>query len=542
MLHAPTVGTNQKNGPVSRTRRPESTGMPVATQLQPVVRPSQAGRLLQRQCACGGTPGPTGECAACRARREAVMTRRAANRGEASAVPSIVHDVLRSPGQPLDMPTRAFMEPRFGADFGGVRIHTDARAAESARAVRALAYTVGNHLVFGEGRYQPGSQGGKRLLAHELVHAIQQTQSRATSPPLPPRLRMGDAGDVYEREAEAQARRALDGNPGGLLQVQPRFRVPELQRFASCGSPEECPPRVSGEVERARRSPMFVGGVSGPVVGLLVGNFAVGSSALKPDLQRNSAWMNYLDQMAANTNVRWEILGFTDCAGDESTNERLRLARATVVYNALPQRARNRVDGFSAASLSDCVAENADEQGRAYNRSALISQASVEYAFEEETVTVSPYAACYDGTTVFVSKNGRSHSCPAVTGNIGAPTDDGVYCIRRQGEAQRSPLFGADRSRWYLLEPLFTTTRSRMHLHPGRFSEGCITVTDSSCFDQLADVLNGPGTVAGTGYDGYPPGNREGVINPPQSVTCVGRMLVRRRTGGCGFMSRPPAP
>jgi hypothetical protein len=91
-----------------------------------------------------------------------------------AAAPPIVHDVLRSPGQPLDAATRAFMEPRFGQDFGHVRVHTDAKAAESARTIGAQAYTVGENLVFGAGRYAPGSMTGKNLLAHELTHTVQQ--------------------------------------------------------------------------------------------------------------------------------------------------------------------------------------------------------------------------------------------------------------------------------------------------------------------------------------------------------------------------------
>jgi Domain of unknown function (DUF4157) len=91
--------------------------------------------------------------------------------------PPIVHDVLRSPGQPLDAATRAFMEPRFGHDFSGVRVHTDARAAESAQAVNALAYTVGQNIVFDTGLYSPNSYAGRNLVVHELAHAIQQSHS-----------------------------------------------------------------------------------------------------------------------------------------------------------------------------------------------------------------------------------------------------------------------------------------------------------------------------------------------------------------------------
>lgn len=88
--------------------------------------------------------------------------------------PHIVHEVVRSPGQPLDPAIRSFMEPRFGHDFSSVRVHTDARSAHSASALDALAYTVGDNLVFGTGRYSTATDAGKKLLAHELTHVVQQ--------------------------------------------------------------------------------------------------------------------------------------------------------------------------------------------------------------------------------------------------------------------------------------------------------------------------------------------------------------------------------
>lgn len=94
--------------------------------------------------------------------------------GEGNLVPPIVHDVLRSQGQPLESSTRGFMEQRFGHDFSRVRVHDDSRAAASARAVNARAYSVGSQIVFGEGRYAPGMSGGRQLLAHELAHVVQQ--------------------------------------------------------------------------------------------------------------------------------------------------------------------------------------------------------------------------------------------------------------------------------------------------------------------------------------------------------------------------------
>src|SRR5207253_7660299 len=122
---------------------------------------------LQRKCACGGSAGVFGECAECRAEREATLQRRTAHQAEHDTVPPIVREVLRSPGQPLDKETRAFMEPRFGYDFGHVRVHADARAAASARAVDALAYTVGSDVVFGATDGLRNSSAGRELLAHE---------------------------------------------------------------------------------------------------------------------------------------------------------------------------------------------------------------------------------------------------------------------------------------------------------------------------------------------------------------------------------------
>lgn len=89
----------------------------------------------------------------------------------------MIGETLGQAGQPLDASTRSFMEPRFGFDFSRVRIHTDALAAESATAINALAFTVGNHIVFGANQYMPDSRVTRSLLAHELTHVVQQSQS-----------------------------------------------------------------------------------------------------------------------------------------------------------------------------------------------------------------------------------------------------------------------------------------------------------------------------------------------------------------------------
>ena len=131
-------------------------------------------RLLQRQCACDQHTQADEECEECRKKHEGALQRAAVNNTSVSVVPPIVHKVLNAPGQTLEAETRALVEPRFGYDFSQVRVRTDAKAAESARAVNALAYTAGRDVVFGVEQYAPGMIYGRKLLAHELTHVMQQ--------------------------------------------------------------------------------------------------------------------------------------------------------------------------------------------------------------------------------------------------------------------------------------------------------------------------------------------------------------------------------
>jgi Domain of unknown function (DUF4157) len=94
--------------------------------------------------------------------------------------PPIVREALNSPGRPLDDATRAFFEPRFGRDFSRVRVHADARAAQSASTIGARAYTSGHHMVFAAGEYAPLGENGRRLIAHELAHTSQQRSANST--------------------------------------------------------------------------------------------------------------------------------------------------------------------------------------------------------------------------------------------------------------------------------------------------------------------------------------------------------------------------
>lgn len=154
---------------------------------------------LQRKCGCGGSAGRHGDCEGCRAKMN--LQRKAAGPSGQDTVPAIVREALRSSGQPLDSATRGFFEARFGHDFGQVRVHTDARTAESARAVHALAYTAGRDVVFGPGQYAPGTLEGRKLLAHELTHVIQQadrSQAREARMPALQIQRQADGGEPTE--------------------------------------------------------------------------------------------------------------------------------------------------------------------------------------------------------------------------------------------------------------------------------------------------------------------------------------------------------
>jgi hypothetical protein len=148
--------------------------------------------VLQRKCACGASHGG-GECDSCRARK--------AGGPAVEPLPPSVRAAVTSGGRPLDGSTRRPMEAAFGHDFTGVRVHTDARAASSAAEIGARAYTVGDHVVFGPGQHRPETSDGRRLLAHELAHVVQQSNTSG-----------GGAGEsALEHEADAAAESTARG-------------------------------------------------------------------------------------------------------------------------------------------------------------------------------------------------------------------------------------------------------------------------------------------------------------------------------------------
>jgi len=270
MLHAPTCeskNTNCRNPLTTAPPAPRQIGHGVAVQRQERVahlhRSYGNGTLLrmlnttapvavQRTCSCGGSGG----ACSCKEKEEGKLHRIAAPARSPAAAPPIVGQVLRSPGRPLDSSVRAFMEPRFGYGFGAVRIHTDALAAESARSVSALAYTVGSNIVFDHGRYAPSTADGRRTLAHELTHVVQ--QSHGSGRESLDRLTVSDPGDAYEKEADAQAR-AIDAGESGSRVRSARGAPSSLQRQT-----------IGGPID-SKVNPCF----TFPVVGQLCGQSAV---------------------------------------------------------------------------------------------------------------------------------------------------------------------------------------------------------------------------------------------------------------------------
>lgn len=165
---------------------------------------------VQRSCACGQHTTSSGECRECG--RSRAPDPSAASRWDRSAGPPAPVSTHSGGGMPLDASTLADLNPRFGHDFSHVRVHADARAADAARAEHALAYTVGENMVFGPGQYAPGTRAGRILLAHELAHVVQQTEGRPQGGV--------STDDALEKEAQEVAIRTVSG--AGALPVRRR--------------------------------------------------------------------------------------------------------------------------------------------------------------------------------------------------------------------------------------------------------------------------------------------------------------------------------
>lgn len=179
---------------------------------------------LQRKCACGKSIIANGECAECNKKRLKLQRKGVSSQNDPQFAPPIVHEVLRSPGRPLDNATRAQMESHFVHDFTHVRVHTDNKANDSANAVNSKAYTLGSHIVFGKEYYRPQTNEGKKLIAHEITHIIQQ---KPVSRMVPHRIELGSLNDQFEKQAEKMSANIKTNTTRSSLT---KISSPRLQR------------------------------------------------------------------------------------------------------------------------------------------------------------------------------------------------------------------------------------------------------------------------------------------------------------------------
>jgi hypothetical protein len=346
------------------------------TQIAPVspTLPASSG-LLQRKCACGKNASGGEQCEGCK--KKALQRHAISNSGPAIA-PPIVHEVLRSPGQPLDKATRDFMEPRLGRDFSHVRVHTDEKAAESARAVNAEAYTVFRDLVFDTGGYRPQTEAGRQLLMHELTHVAQQhsIQARNTDDLLI------DPNPHLEAEANA-ASPALPGFLPSAMGFQP-----SLQRAPRAGGRAPAPPHIRQIVVNQNSSQQVTatfsdghtesdtcstgkghccfdatsgtaeGGACTPARSLQVGNNCtpIGSFLVTDKVRTTAGGINFWTQFHDAKSVA--LHEYTPVTGEPLSHGcvRLHTAMAQTIFNGSVQGVtRVRVDGLARPNCDDAV-------------------------------------------------------------------------------------------------------------------------------------------------------------------------------------------
>ncbi|HWT11209.1 MAG TPA: DUF4157 domain-containing protein [Allosphingosinicella sp.] len=254
------------------------------------------------------------------------IRRRAENAGAAAEAGDSLISGLGS-GRPLDSALRRYFEPRFGADFSRVRIHTGIAADKAARSVEALAFTYGNDVVFRSDRYSPGPGQGRRLIAHELAHVVQQ-----------------------------------------------RGSGPRIQRQAAC------PPRIAGEVARSRTPGgiLTTNVILRPIVRQLdIVDFPVEGATVPPGVAATPEWQRAMSMIAGDPSMFVAVEGFTDCAGSHGENVAIRRDRARAVIALMPPAVQAKVLFNFSMSTTTFLDVNLTEAGRAGNRAVRITFSSV---------------------------------------------------------------------------------------------------------------------------------------------------------------------
>ncbi|MGA3398713.1 MAG: DUF4157 domain-containing protein [Acetobacteraceae bacterium] len=276
---------------------------------------------LQRACAACGDGSGAGKD-----EEDKPKIHRVAEGGTAKAeAPDSIVAALGT-GRPLEPGLRNFFEPRFGVDFSAVRVHADAGADAAARSVHALAFTLGRDVVFRADQYAPHAETGRRLLAHELTHVVQQRGSAA-----------------------------------------------RVQREAAC------PPRASGEVAQSKSAGILNGHIHfNPSAHLLmINDFAIDSAVLPAGITGTRPWQEAMSLIAGDPSIRVEVDGFTDCAGSDAENTALRKDRVQAVIAAMPAAVQGKILFSFSSSTTNFLDTNDTQQGRARNRAVRIGFASV---------------------------------------------------------------------------------------------------------------------------------------------------------------------
>lgn len=272
-------------------------------------------------------------------------------------IPAAVQQVVASPGHPLDSSTSTLMSSRFGRDFGAVRLHTDAAAAASARAVAARAYTVGQDIAFGAGQYRPGTGEGQRLIAHELQHTVQQRGGGVAL-----RRAAIAAAEPDEPETVAQETPLRSESPLPQPVVAPR---PASPTTTAIPAPETCPPPADLACTAATDSPAAV-------TDTLV--FPRDSSTL------DSTQVMEIDATAAawrvaGGSIRVRVDGYASAEGACDYNWRLSCRRVQAIVNEL-EHPTDGTAGVPAGVIDGFAHGETDEASRARlapNRMGTIS-------------------------------------------------------------------------------------------------------------------------------------------------------------------------
>lgn len=292
--------------------------------------------------------------------KQTPLQRYSTNRSRSSEIPAVVDEVLHSPGHPLDTGTRAFMESRFGHDFSQVRVHTSAKAAESAQQVNAIAYTVGDDIVFGASQYKPDTPAGRRLLAHELVHSIQQAgASRGT-------FRVDAPGDVYEREAESLSSAVDRGRTSSKPSLTSWLALLRKASIEEEIAWERVHP--AGKVESTFDRGHAL---------ITLWNFAVGHATLKPE--HTDALTRIAAAFRGETTDFIVIEGYTSSSGDVHRNQTLseRRAKAAKAYLVAEGVFGKQIaaDGLGASDprIPNSTAENLAKNRRVMIRGAVLT-------------------------------------------------------------------------------------------------------------------------------------------------------------------------